>query len=62
MEYYIEERKEVCSVASKLVSLKIYRLPSLDQKGEGEIVDFHCNQSSTSCESRCTYKLLLNDF
>lgn len=62
MDYKIEERQEVCSVASKLVTLKFTRAVSADQQGEGEIVDFHCNQTSTTCETRCTYRMLLNDF
>lgn len=62
MNYIVEERTEVCSVASKLVNLKIYRATSSDQQGEGEIMDFHCNQSSTRCETRCTYKMLLSDY
>lgn len=62
LEYKLEEREEICSVASKLVALKIYRLPSADPKAAGEIVDFHCNHSSVSCETRCTYRLLMSDF
>lgn len=62
MDYSIEERQEVCSVASKLVAIKIYRLPSADSQYEGEIINFECNQSSINCETRCTYKLLLNDY
>ncbi len=62
MEYKLEEREEICSVASKLVILKIYRYPSADPNAEGEIADFHCNHSSDRCESRCTYKMLMNDY
>lgn len=62
MNYTIEERQEVCSVASKLVTLKVTRVVCTDRQGEGEIVDFHCNQTSSTCETRCTYRMLLNDF
>ena len=62
MEYLLEEREEVCSVASKLVKLTIYRYPSVDPQDQGEIGDFHFNNSSESCESRCTYKMLMNDY
>lgn len=58
----VEERSEVCSVASKLVNIKIYRIKEKDCQGDGEIVGFSCNSSSTSCETRCTYRLLLEDF
>lgn len=61
-KYQIEERKEVCSVATKLVSIKIYRLPSSEDNSLGEIADFECSYSSSNCETRCTYKMLLNDF
>jgi hypothetical protein len=62
VDYTVEERTEVCSTSSKLVNLKIYRAISTEQQGEGEIMDFHCNQSSMNCESRCTYKMLLSDY
>lgn len=62
MEYNLEERQEVCSVASKLVILKIYRYPASNPNAAGEIVNFKCNQSSMTCESRCTYRLLMNDY
>jgi len=61
MEYQLEEREEMCSSASKLVKLKIYRYPSTDPQA-GEIADFQCNHSSDSCESRCTYRILMNDY
>lgn len=62
MEQIIEERKELCSVVSKIVSIKIYRLKPVDGRGEGEIVGFHCHNSSASCESRCAYKFFMEDF
>lgn len=62
MEYILEKREEVCSVASKLVVLKIYRFPSSNPNAAGEIADFQCNHSSTSCETRCTYRMLINDY
>ena len=62
MEYQIEERQELCSVASKLVSVKIYRLPPSKDNPLGVIANFECNHSSSNCETRCTYKMLMNDF
>ncbi|MDP4126930.1 MAG: hypothetical protein Q8912_08310 [Bacillota bacterium] len=61
-ERIIEERKEICSVVSKMVSLEIYRLKPLEGQGEGEIVGFNCHNSTQQCESRCTYRLLLEDY
>ncbi|MDR3542536.1 MAG: hypothetical protein P4L69_16480 [Desulfosporosinus sp.] len=58
----IEERKVLCSVVSKIVSIIIYRLKPVDELGEGEIVGFHCHSSSSNCESRCTYKYFMEDF
>jgi len=52
----IEERRELCSVASKIVSLKIVRTK------EGVIIGFDCASSSPTCESRCTYRMLIEDF
>lgn len=58
----VEQREEVCSVASKIVAIKIYRKMPEDFRGEGEIIGFECNNSGPSCESRCTYKRLLEDY
>ena len=62
MEKIIEERKEVCSVVAKMVSLEIHRLKPLVGQGEGEIVGFNCHNSTHQCESRCTYRFLLEDY
>lgn len=65
MEYndYVEERTELCSVASKIISFKIIRRKSKKATlEEGEIVGFDCASSSPTCESKCTYKMLLDDF
>lgn len=58
----VEQREEVCSVASKIVSIKIVRNIVEDQRAEGEIVGFDCNNSSPNCQSKCTYRLLLEDY
>jgi len=59
----VEDRKELCSVASKIVSVKIVRLKKTqDALEEGEIIRFDCAESSPTCESKCTYKMLLEDF
>ena len=59
----VEERKELCSVASKIVSIKIIRQKETqDVLEEGEIIGFECAESSPNCESKCTYKMLLEDF
>lgn len=57
----VEERREVCSVVSKLVSLKIFRRREEHSKADGEIIGFDCADSSPNCESRCTYRMLLED-
>jgi hypothetical protein len=59
----VEERTEVCSVASKIVSFKIIRRKSEQASlEEGEIVGFDCASNSPSCKSKCTYQMLLEDF
>lgn len=62
MGQIMEQREEVCSVASKVVVIKIYRKTPEDQFSEGEIIGFDCNNNSPNCEKKCTYKLLLVDF
>lgn len=65
MEYTdrIEERTEVCSVASKIVSFKIIRRVRRQALSEeGEIVGFDCASNSPTCKSKCTYQRLLEDF
>jgi hypothetical protein len=65
MEYrdIVEERTEVCSVASKIVSFKIIRRVRRQAPlEEGEVVGFDCASNSTTCKSKCTYQLLLEDF
>jgi len=62
-EMVIEERQETCSTVSKIVKIKIFRkrIHGAPLYG-GEIVGFDCASSSSSCESRCTYKLLMDDY
>ena len=62
-EMIIEERQETCSTVSKIVKIKIVRrrIHGVSLQG-GEIVGFDCASSSTSCESRCSYKLLMDDY
>lgn len=58
----VEERKEQCSIATKLVTIKLVRRKEENSLAEGEIVGFQCDNDSSNCESRCTYKMLLEDF
>lgn len=63
MEQFIEDREETCSAASKLVKIKLTRLRRKgDSPQTGEIVDFQCNSQSSNCESRCTYRMLMEDY
>jgi hypothetical protein len=62
MKQKVEQREEVCSVASKLVVIKLFRQIPEDSDAEGDIVGFECNSSSQSCQSKCTYRMLLEDF
>lgn len=62
LEQIAEDRQEVCSVASKIVSVKILRQRPKGASFEGEIIGFECNNGSPNCESRCTYRMLLEDF
>ncbi|WP_042338429.1 hypothetical protein [Desulfosporosinus youngiae] len=63
MELNVEERQETCSIVSKIVRLKIYRRAAEDGSSQaGEIVDYECNSSTSNCESRCHYRLLIDDF
>jgi len=62
LEQIAEERKVLCSVVSKIVSIIIYRLKPIDGLGEGEIVGFHCHSVSVNCESRCTYRFFMEDY
>ena len=55
-----EKREEICSVASKLVTVTIFRRYS-QECPVGEIVDFHCAAGSPTCQPRCTYKMMLDD-
>lgn len=59
----IETREESCSIVSKIVKIKIFRNPTEGgSKDEGEIVGFECNSSSTTCLSKCHYRMLMEDF
>lgn len=59
----VEERKEQCSVASKIVSVKIVRRKTNQgYSGDGEIIGFDCSDISPNSESRCTYRMLMDDF
>ena len=51
-----ESRHEVCTIASKLVTVTIYR------KNNGTIVNYECTRESSSCKSRCSYRMLMKDF
>lgn len=62
MEQIAEERKVLCSVVSKIVSIIIYRLKPIDGLGEGEIVGFYCHSVNVNCESRCTYRFFMEDY
>ena len=59
----VEERQETCSTVSKIVKIKILRR-RVDGAPlqEGEIVGFDCASSSSSCGSKCSYKLLMDDY
>ncbi|MHB8074392.1 hypothetical protein E4K67_21775 [Desulfosporosinus fructosivorans] len=57
----VEERQETCSTVSKIVKIKIFRR-RVDSAREGEIVGFDCAASTSSCETKCTFKLLMEDF
>lgn len=59
----VEERNELCSIASKVVSLKLIRQKRQDcYSSDGEIIGFECSSSSPTCESKCTYKMLVEDY
>jgi len=58
----VEERTEMCGVATKLVSVRLSLQLGEDQNGEGQIVDFHCSSSGANCDHKCTYRLLMMDF
>jgi len=59
----IEERQETCSTVSKIVKIKILRRSIVGVScQEGEIVGFDCASSSSACESKCSFKLLLDDY
>lgn len=58
----VEERHETCSSVSKLVKMKISRRRIVGAPQAGEIVGFECASSSSSCESKCSYKLLMDDY
>ena len=62
-EIVIEERQESCSTVSKVVKIKILRR-RIDgsQLQVGEIIGFECASVSSSCESKCSYKLLMEDY
>lgn len=63
MEQNVEERQETCSIVSKIVRLKIFRRAIEGASiQEGEIVGYECSSSSSSCESKCHYRLLLDDY
>lgn len=59
----VEERQETCSAVSKIVKIKILRR-RIDgaQLQEGAIIGFDCASSSCSCESKCSYRLLMDDY
>ena len=59
----VEERQETCSTVSKIVRIKIFRrrIESAPLQA-GEIIGFDCASSSSSCESKCSFKLLMEDY
>ncbi|HZK83106.1 MAG TPA: hypothetical protein VFC58_00210 [Desulfosporosinus sp.] len=58
-----EVRHETCSTVSKIVKLKIMRKRIDDAPLQAEeIVGFTCASSGSSCESKCSYKLLMDDY
>jgi len=64
-EIVIEERQEMCSTVSKIVKIKLLRRrvdSDIFPLQEGEIAGFDCASSKSSCESKCSYKLLINDY
>ena len=62
-ETVVEERHETCSLVCKMVKIKIFRRRiDATQLQEGEIIGFDCASSSSSCESKCSYKLLMDDY
>jgi len=62
LERFSEERRESCSVVSKIVRIIIYRVKRADGLGEGEIVGFQCHNSTEQCINRCSYKYLVDDY
>lgn len=59
----IEIRHEACSTVSKIVKIEIMRKRIDDAPLQaGEIVGFACASSGSSCESKCSYKLLMDDY
>ncbi|TGE31686.1 hypothetical protein E4K68_15850 [Desulfosporosinus sp. Sb-LF] len=63
MEQIVEERQESCSVVSKIVKIKLFRtrVEGVSQL-EGELVGFECGSSSSTCVSKCHYRLLMDDY
>jgi len=63
MEQIVEERQESCSIVSKIVRLKIFRrVIEGDSRQAGEIIGYDCNSTSSTCEARCHYRLLIDDY
>lgn len=62
-EVYVEERQETCSTVSKLVKIRIFRKVIAEApQQEGEITGFECSSASSTCESKCHYRMLLEDY
>ena len=62
-ETVVEERHETCSTVCKMVKITIFRRRiNAVLLQEGEIIGFDCASSSSSCESKCSYKLLMDDY
>jgi len=63
VELNVEERQETCSIVSKIVRLKIFRKAiEGDSRQDGEIVGYDCNSTSSTCETRCHSRLLIDDY
>jgi len=61
-EIVVEERQETCSTVSKIVKVRILRRRIVGTPQAGEIVGFDCASLSSSCEAKCSYKRLMDDY
>jgi len=62
-EIVVEVRHETCSTVSKIVKIKIMRKIIDDAPLQaGDILGFSCASSGSFCESKCSYKFLMDDY